>query len=322
MDVSPLISVIVPFYNAEEYLMICIESVLAQTYHHIELLLINDGSADNSNMIAERYREKDDRIILIRTENKGVSCARNTGIQCASGQYIMFVDADDCIAINAIEVLYNDICRTSADISIGRVSANTVGKAACGVGTVCWTSREAVLEFITDNELLYGCVGKLYKACIASKASFPPGRRIHEDSLFILQCLMKSSYICIHDVELYYYRHNNESASHAIFSEKYYDILDLGKIERELIEHTFPEYREACINVEIKANLSMLHMFCNTKGLNYQKDINACIRFICENKKYYLDGNNHDRKWMWIVTHHLFWPYKWAYGIKYRNRIR
>ena len=102
-----IISIIVPVYNAEKYLSRCIDSILRQTFADFELILVNDGSSDKSKEICEKYLESDPRIKLINQENSGVSAARNTGLDNASGEYIGFVDSDDFIEKNMYEELYN-----------------------------------------------------------------------------------------------------------------------------------------------------------------------------------------------------------------------
>ena len=101
----PIISVIVPVYNVEKYLNRCIDSILAQTFSDFELLLIDDGSKDKSGEICDQYAEKDDRIKVLHKENGGASAARNTGIDHAVGEYIMFADSDDYIGRNMLESL-------------------------------------------------------------------------------------------------------------------------------------------------------------------------------------------------------------------------
>ena len=101
-----LISIIIPVYNAEKYLDYCITSILKQTYRTFELILINDGSTDKSEEICLRYQQKDNRICLISKTNEGVSSARNAGLCNSTGEYITFVDADDYLEHNYLEVLY------------------------------------------------------------------------------------------------------------------------------------------------------------------------------------------------------------------------
>ena len=113
-----LISIIVPVYNVEQYLDDCLVSILNQTYKNLEIILIDDGSTDNSGKICDEYAKKDSRIIVFHKENGGVSSARNAGLRIAKGIYIGFVDPDDWIAEDMYEVLYLNAKKYDADVSV------------------------------------------------------------------------------------------------------------------------------------------------------------------------------------------------------------
>ena len=115
---NELISIIVPIYNVENYLRQCLDSIQNQTYQNFECLLINDGSPDNSADICREYLEKDSRFKYFEKENGGVSSARNLGIECSGGTYITFIDADDWVDSDYLEVLYNALIDENADISV------------------------------------------------------------------------------------------------------------------------------------------------------------------------------------------------------------
>lgn len=115
-----LISVIVPIYNVEQYLVECCDSILSQTYANIEVILVNDGSTDNSYLIAAQYAEKDKRVILLNKPNSGQSAARNMGLEYATGDYILFVDSDDWIAPDCIRILYENIKAKDSDVACCR----------------------------------------------------------------------------------------------------------------------------------------------------------------------------------------------------------
>lgn len=114
---EPLISIIVPVYQVKEYLDECVESLLAQTYTNLELLLVDDGSTDGSGEICDRYAVKDDRVRVVHQENQGPSAARNAGLDCAKGKYVAFVDSDDIVLPDFIEVLYELMRNYQADIA-------------------------------------------------------------------------------------------------------------------------------------------------------------------------------------------------------------
>ena len=103
----PLISVIIPVYNVQDYLARCLDSILAQTYQNLEIILVNDGSKDNSGAICDEYAARDDRVQVIHKENGGLSTARNAGLDLAAGEYLSFIDSDDWIASDAYEHLMN-----------------------------------------------------------------------------------------------------------------------------------------------------------------------------------------------------------------------
>ena len=112
------ISIIVPVYNAEKYLVECLNSLVEQTYKNIEIILIDDGSIDNSAKICDEYAKKDERIKVVHQKNSGVSVARNNGLDMHTGDYVMFVDSDDWIELNTCEILINNIISNDKDILI------------------------------------------------------------------------------------------------------------------------------------------------------------------------------------------------------------
>lgn len=115
----PLISVIVPVYKAEAYLPQCVDSILGQSYSHLELILVDDGSPDKSGQLCDQYAQKDSRVRVLHKENGGASSARNAGITLANGEYFSFVDSDDWVSSSLLSTLYDLLARYKADIAIG-----------------------------------------------------------------------------------------------------------------------------------------------------------------------------------------------------------
>lgn len=129
---NDLISIVVPVYNVENYLDRCVKSIIAQVYTNIEIILVDDGSSDNSGKICEKWKEKDKRIIVIHKKNGGLSSARNAGIEIAKGKYIAFVDSDDYISKNMYSELYRVLKQNNSDIAIcGRKYVWDNGKRYC-----------------------------------------------------------------------------------------------------------------------------------------------------------------------------------------------
>ena len=112
------ISIIVPIYNTKKYIDRVVNCLINQTYHNLEIILVDDGSTDGSSMLCDKYKKKDNRIKVIHQKNSGVSVARNVGLKHATGEYIGFVDSDDYISLNMYETLYNNLINTNSDISV------------------------------------------------------------------------------------------------------------------------------------------------------------------------------------------------------------
>lgn len=221
-----LISVIVPVYNAEQYLAECLDSVLEQTYKNLEIILINDGSRDASGEICRQYRERDNRIVFIEQENAGVSAARNQGIGMASGEYVMFVDADDSIApwICEVSQQYMKDC----DILMFRFgnSKEMVQKQQYPgryVESIPGFFPEDCLNAILNSERsvldgwnLRAVWGKLYRRSFleAHQVTCPVGIINGEDMLFNVQTYIQDPRICYLPMAGYFYRYNPSSAVH------------------------------------------------------------------------------------------------------------
>lgn len=121
IESEPLVSIIIPLYNAEPYLARCLYSVLAQSYNNLEIILVDDGSTDNSGFICDEYSEQDERVHVIHQTNQGQSVARNTGVQAATGDYVAFVDSDDEIVLEYIQIMLAGLLFFGADIVQTRI---------------------------------------------------------------------------------------------------------------------------------------------------------------------------------------------------------
>ena len=140
------ISVIIPVYNVEKYLSDCVESVLRQTYTDLEIILVDDGSKDASGRICDDYAKQDLRVRVIHKQNGGLSSARNAGIESANGQYLYFLDSDDWIAENAIELLYEAIKNTQSDLALCNMQYTDVRGRNI-------SKQNAYRDFCVNNEL-------------------------------------------------------------------------------------------------------------------------------------------------------------------------
>lgn len=223
-----LISIIVPVYNVEKYISRCIKSLIKQTYTNIEIILVDDGSRDNSLKICNKFAKKDCRIKVIHKENSGVSDTRNIGVSNATGQYIAFVDGDDFLPIDAIESLYNAITQNNSDMSCGcccKISAKTTVQNHHPIKTIFTQNKDELME-VMDYEEIKGPWAKLYKTEIirSNNISFKKDIKISEDTIFVYQYLNKCKSISIIDKNVYYY--NRLSSGSA--TTKYYDKFNIS----------------------------------------------------------------------------------------------
>lgn len=227
MNRNPKISIIVPVYNVEKYLDRCIKSILNQTYKDFELILINDGSTDNSGNICDEYKKIDNRIVVIHKKNGGTSSARNDGIDIAKGKYIGFVDSDDYIEENMYYELYNDIKINNSDISICKyieMDDNTI-KHRGNLLKNSYSKIESLEELYKQNWAEFVVPwNKLYKSELIKEFRYPLGRK-YEDAFIIHRLLYKCNKVTCINKNLYYYYQRKGSTMNSEFSVKNIDML-------------------------------------------------------------------------------------------------
>jgi len=213
-----LISVIVPIYNVEDYLDRCIESIVKQTYDNLEIILVDDGSPDNCPEVCDRWADKDERIKVIHKENSGVGMARNAGIDLSCGDYIMFVDSDDYIQNNAVELLYDRLIDDNSDFSIGKhVDAyddGSINDSFCSwMNDVVLDKKGVISQFGKLKFFSVAPWGKLYKAEIFSDIRFP-SISCGEDMWIFSDILEKCSKVSVVNEKVYYYYQRSGSTIH------------------------------------------------------------------------------------------------------------
>ena len=216
---NELISIVVPIYNVENYLRMCLDSILGQTYEHFECLLINDGSQDNSADICREYVAKDARFRYFEKENGGVSSARNLGIECSGGAYITFIDADDWVDSDYLEVLYNALIDENADISVSTYKRFHMGdncwyfhSSQRGYEKRVFTNQELIDEFIDLNTFdhSYGFVcGKLVRKDLSDNIAFNEMTTLGEDMEYWLKLYLISNKVVYVNRDSYIYRVDN-----------------------------------------------------------------------------------------------------------------
>lgn len=272
---NDLISIIVPVFNSEQYLSKTIDSLLKQNYHNIEILLIDDGSTDNSLKICNKFALKDKRIVVIHSENKGVSNARNLGLIKANGEFIAFVDSDDYIEPNMIDTLYNLHLKTKSDItmcSISREDQNDIPFEKIIFPNKTYKKEEAIAELINDNIRDY-LWNKLYKSKLFEDIKFPIGK-IYEDVLTLYKLFLKANHVSSTDLILYHYIDRNNSIVNSNNGKKAKSLYYAYKKKLTDLELKYPEFTDICryqrivheINYFMEKSLEEKQNFKNLKN--------------------------------------------------------
>lgn len=215
-----LISVIVPIYKVQPYLKKCVDSIVNQTYKNLEIILVDDGSPDNCGVICDEYAKKDQRIRVIHKENGGLSDARNAGLDIMQGDYVAFVDSDDWLPLDAIEILHKEAVDTMADIIVGECIRIDENGEIILKNSNMKDGSFTTLEWM-QHVLINGCAAwaQLHKKDVYESCRFPVGE-INEDEAVVLKVLEKCEKIAVTTKCVYYYRCRKNSITTNVFSKK------------------------------------------------------------------------------------------------------
>ena len=240
-----LISIIIPVYNVEEYLRECLESVLVQTYQNLEIILVDDGSTDNSGSICDEYKKKDSRVKVIHKKNGGLSDARNAGLDICSGEYIGFVDSDDWISKEMYEHLYREAYTLKADMVVSgyyvvsQKGVTVVNKS--GGNRYIFEDYEKMMGYIINN---VGCMPvcfKLYRSTIFDNVRFKKGKNF-EDVFIFPETVANCKRMVIVPGNYYYYRMRNDSITHKKkWNGNIWDAIEAYKYNYTVVKNNCPK---------------------------------------------------------------------------------
>lgn len=278
------LSIIIPVYNVNEYLSDCIKSVLKNPKEEIEVILVDDGSTDNSGDICDQYALKDARIKVYHKKNGGLSSARNYGLQYANGEYIGFVDSDDIVDQRMFVEMLNAACEFSADIvicGIKHFSDNLANTSTCvHSDNVVVAEGSSRLEFFINPKGMGDyAVNKIYKReLFETGIRFPEGH-IFEDIYTSYRLFGEAKKVVCLDQDLYYYRMRSGSISHSKkFNPKMIDIVYATKEQLDYIKDNAPEYLSYAYQKHLDANVIEYKHIYETGRLNKEKELVKQIR--------------------------------------------
>ena len=329
MKALPKVSIIIPIYNSEKYLITCLNSIKKQTFNEFEVILINDGSTDKSLNICKEFCDADDRFSLINKENTGVSDCRNIGIKFAKADYIMFVDGDDWIEEKTVEIGYYNMKESRADMcQFNFYFANDEKDYILGKH---FNTKKQIFEKDDINILkqtilspeftekclnkkigrIKACWGKIYsrKLLEENKIEFNKNLKIHEDTVFNLEVLQKSKKILFLDEYLYYYRKNETSITNRYCPNKIQE-------NQLVIEEINKLLKEEEPTVQAAKDYLFFELFCNyiiKDVYNYEnkKDYKTKKKEIKEN----LNRYKYNQVMKTINTKYLNTKHKLVYNL-------
>lgn len=329
---TPTVSIIVPVYKVEKYINQCIESILSQTFKEFELILIDDGSPDNSGEICDKFADIDQRITVIHKSNGGVSSARNVGLKNAKGKYILFIDSDDWIDSSFIAELVYSMENKNADLTVcdyyladtDKLKTNKIFDKDISLNKI---NEEEMVNLIKTHSI-FGPWCKLYRNDVIqrNKIFFNTNVSFGEDLLFNLQYLSNVNNICMIGKELYYYRqvngslvrsfNENKIESFVLINQEFLNFIDKynmlkNKVLYYVVYHVIDDYI-ALLNKLINYKSSLKHKYKLFKQLN-------SLKAIKKYKKSYILNIKSNFLFELVLNKNNF--FLWYSYIKLRNLI-
>lgn len=251
-----MISIIIPVYRAETFFDDCVSSILAQSFGDFELILVDDGSPDRCPELCDKWAATDDRIKVIHKQNGGVSSARNSGLDIASGEYICFVDSDDTLPVNGLQILMTSIEQINVDVVFGTFQFQYGDKLlphASRLPEGKYLFKDVLKDFIDDGTLsgflLGSACAALYKrnVIMANHLRFKEGLKNNEDGLFNFELALVANSFAVVNSPVYNYRQDNAPSKpnrmNENFGEKVFDILDMKEWPKDKYEYDIQKAR-------------------------------------------------------------------------------
>lgn len=239
---NPLVSILVPVYNVETYLPHCLDSLVGQTYPHLQIVLIDDGSTDGSWRVMQEFAARDERIEIYHQENLGVGVTRNRLLEKIKGDYVLFVDSDDWVELDMVEFLVGKVLLTNSSVVTCSMVTNDDDFDSTVYKEDIWTQSKTIREFLRHETFRGSLCNKLVATCLLHNQHFHCEISYGEDALFCWGFLQNASRVLITDKVLYHYRMNMDSISHQSFGRKKLTGHETWRIINEECEKWWPQY--------------------------------------------------------------------------------
>ena len=302
---EPKISIIVPVYNVEQYLERCVESILKQTMTNFELILINDGSSDNSGQVCDELAKRDSRIVVYHKENGGLSDARNYGIDKATSDYVGFVDSDDFVDEDMYEILLSNLLKYDSEISFCRLNDvynDEIIKDNTGNNPYLMNSEQAIKMILEAKIFSVTAVNKLYKKSLFDQIRFEKGK-IAEDAFIMVDLLSRCEKIAATEAKKYYYMHRENSITTQKFTPKFLNVIEAYEKNAKIISEKYPNLKYQADTRICWAYFYVLDRLLKDEEYKDGKLEIELIQYLKKNKRFILNNSlfNSKRKLSFVA---------------------
>lgn len=314
---KPFVSIIVPIYNSKKYIYECVNSLIVQSLKNIEIILVDDGSTDETSMIIDNFAKKDNRIKVIHQKNKKQGGARNTGIKIATGDYIAFIDSDDWVDIHFIKKMYEKAINTNSDIvmcdyyrakSFNNFKKNNKSR----IDKIFLNNKKINLKTSVKQPIrksgfgMVVCWNKLFKTELAKKFLEFPENLFFEDSAPVLRCLANANSISVLNEKLYFYRISNLSSTTHSKDIKRFDLIKVQNILiNDLDKYDFGNFKNFCITFMVKDLIKHFSEIDYSFKLAFYKELKSILLKLKE-KNYLslIDKKYQIKSWFFLNTNY------------------
>ncbi len=309
----PTISVVVPVYKVEAYLHCCVDSILSQTFEDFELILVDDGSPDNCGVMCEEYAKKDNRVRVIHQENQGQAAARNHGVSIAKGEWICFVDSDDAVHPQMLEILFSGIRSSDVKMTLCDITESENLPAWDFMHVDFKTKQsdceETLFHFIKNGRYRYWSpCAKLIKKELFDCFPFPKGR-IYEDNAVVFLWIHEANCVADCEAALYWYRKNEQSTTKSAFSAKRLDYLNA--IEDQIVFYAAHHYDELCNFFSDEYFRMLIDFYDKVASLDNAKSLRSGLRFnarrMYRDYKSLTDLTDYEQSRLQRILHPMTW---------------
>lgn len=291
MCIEPLVSVVIPIYNVERYLNVCVESVLKQTYTNLEVILVDDGSTDSCPALCDEYTEKDRRVVVYHKANGGLSDARNFGIEQSNGKYITLVDSDDYVESDYVEYLLILIMKHAVKMAIAQHTVhynNGSRKRNLRNGDECISTERCLKQLLYHDCIDTAAWGKMYHRSLFDTVRYPKGK-IFEDIGTTYALILQCDRIAVGNESKYNYVFHNNSIVNSTFNLSKMDLIEMTDKMAAEVQTRYPQLKAAALRRQVYSRLSTLNQMLDVKG--YDKEREEILKYL-DSYKWKVIGNS------------------------------